>query len=171
MKFWRLTLLSAFSFLGIATTVLYTSCTEDPCTELKCRNGGSCANGYCSCPNGFEGPQCENATIQKYTGAYFGITKIGTKPAIIDSAAVGPEGATSIQAIVATQGDIIVGTVKGSNQLIATAKTPGDFGSITMNIETNWNRTGTNKMTLYVEKFVNNEKIVYTFIGETRVPQ
>jgi len=35
----------------------------DPCTSMRCENGGSCVSSpspKCSCPQGFSGPRCES---------------------------------------------------------------------------------------------------------------
>merc|ERR1712149_92721 len=32
---------------------------KDPCKPDPCQNGGTCADGKCSCPDGFEGDNCE----------------------------------------------------------------------------------------------------------------
>ena len=95
MKFWKHTLITAFAFFGVASTVLYSSCTEDGCKVLKCRNGGTCNDGFCKCPSGYEGQQCETAVSDKFIGYYYGNTKCSGFPEVIDSARVfhagGPE--------------------------------------------------------------------------------
>ncbi len=40
-------------------TVLITSCTKNKCTNTTCQNGGSCSNGFCTCPYGYSGDFCE----------------------------------------------------------------------------------------------------------------
>ena len=85
MKFWKHSLIAACTFLCISTVVTYSSCTTDSCKALKCRNGGTCADEFCFCPDGWEGTQCEIFTRNRYVGAYDGITKIDNEPVIIDS--------------------------------------------------------------------------------------
>lgn len=46
----------------IFTAVTYTSCTKDKCKDVTCQNGGTCTDGVCSCPSGFEGTNCETAS-------------------------------------------------------------------------------------------------------------
>jgi len=72
MKIWKTTLISAFAFFGISSTVLYTSCEQDACLDLKCKNGGSCAEGFCRCKTGYEGAECEIIAADKFLGRYIG---------------------------------------------------------------------------------------------------
>ena len=88
MKLWKHTLISAVAFLGISSTVLYTSCNDDSCLKLNCRNGGTCADNLCKCPSGYEGTQCENKIADRYIGGYVGITKVNEEPPMTDSARI-----------------------------------------------------------------------------------
>ena len=72
MKLWKHSLITAFAFIGISTTVVYTSCEKDSCIDLKCRNGGSCADGFCRCQTGFEGSECEIKAATKFLGRFIG---------------------------------------------------------------------------------------------------
>jgi hypothetical protein len=51
------------SFLAAAFLVgaptLITSCKKDPCKDVTCENGGTCDDGKCNCPAGYEGEKCE----------------------------------------------------------------------------------------------------------------
>src|SRR5438046_575325 len=85
MKFWKHTLLSAVAFIGIATTVLYTACEKDSCTDLKCKNGGACAEGFCRCVTGFEGAECELKIANRFIGTYYGYTHCNSDPSILDT--------------------------------------------------------------------------------------
>ncbi|PZF71001.1 hypothetical protein [Taibaiella soli] len=88
MKFWKHTLITACSFVGIASTVLYTACEKDSCTDLTCKNGGSCADGFCRCPTGFEGAQCETRTVDRFTGTYYGNSRCNALPSLVDTVVV-----------------------------------------------------------------------------------
>lgn len=72
MNIWKSVFISAFSFLGVATTVLYSSCERDACLSLKCKNGGSCAEGFCRCKTGYEGAECENMAADKFLNKFIG---------------------------------------------------------------------------------------------------
>lgn len=90
MKFWKYTFITVFAFLGITMTVLYSSCVQDSCTELKCQNEGTCADGFCKCPTGYSGAECEIKIMDKFTGTYIGTTDCnqsvyGVLPTIFDT--------------------------------------------------------------------------------------
>jgi hypothetical protein len=40
--------------------LLISSCKKDPCESTVCFNGGVCNEGFCDCPTGYSGPQCED---------------------------------------------------------------------------------------------------------------
>jgi len=41
-----------------------------PCENVICLNGGTCTDGLCYCPQGFEGPKCETRWSDKFVGNY-----------------------------------------------------------------------------------------------------
>jgi hypothetical protein len=54
--------------LAICTTLifLFSACgKKDPCEGVTCQNGGTCKDGTCQCPTGFEGQFCETASLPK----------------------------------------------------------------------------------------------------------
>lgn len=85
MKLWKHTLITAISFFGITATTLYTSCEKDSCLDLKCRNGGSCAEGYCRCPTGYEGSECEINAGTKFIGRFIGNVKCNQSAPLADT--------------------------------------------------------------------------------------
>jgi len=45
--------------------------TDDtPNCKTTCQNGGTCLDGSCKCPPGFEGSGCEIKSINKFTGVW-----------------------------------------------------------------------------------------------------
>lgn len=75
MRFWKHTFVAALAFIGISSTVLYTSCEKDSCLELKCQNGGACTDGFCRCPSEYEGATCGERIVTKFIGTYYGETR------------------------------------------------------------------------------------------------
>lgn len=85
MKFWKYTLIATMAFFGIATTTVFTSCEQDSCLDLKCKNGGSCAEGFCRCPTGFEGAECEIKTADRFVGLFIGHRTCSGYPPVADT--------------------------------------------------------------------------------------
>jgi len=75
----RLVLVSSLCF--VLCLALISSCTEppfeynvttyyQPCDSVFCLNGGSCYDGNCICPDGYEGTTCETKWNEKFIGNY-----------------------------------------------------------------------------------------------------
>lgn len=88
MKNWKLSIIAILSFFALATTVVFTSCEQDPCIDLDCKNGGSCSDGYCQCPTGFEGAECEYTSASRFVGMYAGNIKCGNFPNETDTVVI-----------------------------------------------------------------------------------
>jgi len=53
-----------FITICFSITLILTSCSKsDPCEGIVCKNGGTCVDGKCQCPNGFEGTLCESESL------------------------------------------------------------------------------------------------------------
>lgn len=63
-------ILSALGVAAIFTTVTVSSCNNDPCKAIVCAYGGTCTEGDCICPSGYEGTHCEVVTRKKYEGTW-----------------------------------------------------------------------------------------------------
>ncbi len=50
-----------FVLISFCLLALFTSC-EEVCLE-DCKNGGSCVEGSCDCPDGFSGDSCQNEDL------------------------------------------------------------------------------------------------------------
>ena len=80
MKNWKSLLVTICTFFAISGMVVFSSCEKDPCTELTCQNGGNCADGYCSCPTGFEGAECDITASSRFIGKYAGSLRCNNYP-------------------------------------------------------------------------------------------
>lgn len=49
---------------------VFAACRPDPCAEVACENGGTCAEGICDCPEGFSGDRCESFDYSQFLGTY-----------------------------------------------------------------------------------------------------
>jgi hypothetical protein len=88
MNVLKTAVLSAALFFGLAGTVLMAGCEADACLDLKCQNGGSCAENYCRCPSGFEGAECEFRTADRFLGTFVGMTTCDSSAKIQDTVTV-----------------------------------------------------------------------------------
>lgn len=163
MKFWKHSLVAAVAFFGVSSTVLYTSCEQDACIDLRCKNGGSCAEGYCRCPSGFEGAECQIKSTDKFLGRYYGATSCDATPPIIDSVYVynKPNDSTML-AIVKYRGisDTAYGRVDANTILISDVSENGGVTKYSKFV------LNGNKGTYYVERQgAGGSKSVCNFTG------
>ncbi len=75
-------ILSTFSVVIICFgMMLFVSCDKSktkyndstlirPCDNVICLNGGTCTNGICNCPQGYEGDKCGSRWSEKFVGNY-----------------------------------------------------------------------------------------------------
>lgn len=68
--------------------VLLNSCVQDPCTELSCRNGGVCSDGFCQCPTGYEGAECDITAASRFVGKWAGAVRCNNFPLEIDTVSI-----------------------------------------------------------------------------------
>lgn len=165
MKFWKQTLLTALSFFGVATTVLYTACEKDSCTQLTCQNGGTCTSGFCNCPSGYEGAECETKSIDRYLGTYYGVTTCDTEPGIIDTVVV-------FQGSNLTTAGVVQFSHKTDTMYGSITTTPSDYSIVIADENgNNYKKTVTitlldvNKLTLYTNITANGASSECTFRG------
>ena len=86
MRFWKQILLTVFLFAAIVVVTVHSSCEKNSCNGITCYNGGACGYGLCRCPTGFEGPQCESLSVDRYLGRYGGYVSCNSGAYVIDSA-------------------------------------------------------------------------------------
>lgn len=52
-------LVAALLVVSTFSLVTYTSCNSDKCKDISCKNGGSCADGVCTCTGSYKGDLCQ----------------------------------------------------------------------------------------------------------------
>lgn len=72
MKSIRHIALTAMLTVGSFSAITYTSCTKDDCRDVICWNGGTCTDGFCTCPTGFSGENCQIILADQFPGVYIG---------------------------------------------------------------------------------------------------
>ncbi len=102
--------LSALSLMAIFTGV--TGCNEDKCKTIVCAYNGVCEEGVCSCPTGYEGPQCEKIMRDKFEGIYQVMEK-GTTSQTAQYAVSVEKGEEIIDVKIKNFRNVFVGAVDG----------------------------------------------------------
>lgn len=92
MKNWKISLITILCFFAVSSMIVFSSCEQDPCMELDCKNDGVCSDGYCQCPVGFEGAECEIASSERFVGTFTGTVKCqtsqGSLPTFMDTVTI-----------------------------------------------------------------------------------
>ena len=167
MKFWKTTLLSICSFLAISGTVLIASCEKDACTELKCKNGSACTEGFCRCQTGFEGSECESKTVNRFIGTYIGFNHCNEDPAVLDT----------LDVVFFANPNVVEFGLRNNN---SGERIRGTVDGYTINVQDDPSGSGVrkvhavidhDKITMFLERDFNIEqnpgaKSVCTFVGE-----
>ncbi len=160
MKFWKSVFLSTAAFVAIASTITYTSCEKDACTELKCRNGGACAEGFCRCKTGYEGAECELKQTDKFLGTYVGFNHCNTDPALVDTVDVIFHTEPNVLRFYrrADAGTVYVGTVSNYNVIVDDAVNGNNRRHVNAIIDGK-------ELTVEVENYTGSNKSVCSFVG------
>lgn len=69
MKNLKSILVASFLTVGAFTGTLFTACNPDACKDVVCANGGTCTDGTCNCPSGYEGTLCDVQSLSKFLGS------------------------------------------------------------------------------------------------------
>jgi len=134
MKKVRTILLTGVLTMGVFSTVIYSSCSKkDKCDDIECKNGGSCNDGVCKCPLGYEGVNCETASKSKFLGSFNAKDNCpvaNPARAYTDYSITITSGATATEVYVINLGDAspnpsdaLTGTLVSKNQIEIAPKT------------------------------------------------
>ena len=88
MKFLKLSLFTTLVFAAFIVIFFYSACERNVCNNVTCFNGGSCNVGTCRCPLGWEDPQCQTRSIDRFLGNYAGFSTCDNQAQIFDSAQI-----------------------------------------------------------------------------------
>ena len=163
MKFWKSIFLSAAAFVAVATTVTFTSCEKDSCTDLKCKNGGACSEGFCRCKTGYEGAECELKISDRFLGTYVGYNHCNGDPALVDTVDVYFEREPNVLSLYrrANPGTVMTGTASGYEILIDDVTSGSNRRHVTVVLDTK-------EITVHVENYTGSTSLVCNFIGSKK---
>lgn len=136
MKLWKSALVTSFVIFSVFTSIVYTACTKDSCASLQCKNGGSCTDGFCHCPTGYEGTECGTKASDKFIGKYYGTTKCDATQAVVDTAIVFlASDSASLGIFRYTDMDTIYGIASGNQILVADEEDANTSRSVTITLD------------------------------------
>lgn len=172
MKFWKLTLLSICSFFAISGTVLFTACEKDACTELKCKNGSACTEGFCRCQTGYEGAECEIKTSARLLGTYYGYNHCDKEPPVLDTVDVYQVAEPNVLEFGLRAnwgGDKFRGTANGYSIIVPDEFPNGKLRKVSATLDRIGN---SDQLTVFVQRTTDaaapNNKTICTFVGTRR---
>lgn len=165
MKNLKLILLSSILTIGVFSTATFTSCKKTKtCDGVSCLNGGTCADGTCSCPPGYEGTLCQTKKVEDFSGPYIGTDTCNILGGTMQ-VTIGQTSATDFTISGLDPGIISTTlTAKGSyNKLTIPAQITG-FGGSNITVSGTGTLTGNTINIVYTETFAGGS---YTcnFIG------
>ncbi len=166
MKRWKLSLLTLTLTLSVFGIVLFSACEKDPCTDLKCKNGSACTEGFCRCPTGYEGAECEFKTSTRVLGTFIGYNHCDDLPALNDTMDVRQVAEPNIVEFALRHNnatEIIRGTVENYSIIVPDEQTSNGYLRKAHVVVDH------NQITLVVERaYSPGQKGVCTFIGTRR---
>ena len=170
MKFWKLTLVTFCAFFALSATVLVSSCEKDACTELKCKNGSACTEGFCRCPTGYEGAECEIQTAKRFVGTYYGYNHCDELSSLVDTLDVALVAQPNVLQMTLRHNaaEVIQGTADGYSIIVADDPQGTGVRKVAAQLTID-KAIGGDKMTLFIERdFVvasPGTRSVCTFVG------
>ncbi len=143
MKSIRNIAFAALMTIGAFSAITYTACNKDECKDVVCNNGGTCVDGTCSCPTGYEGTNCDAKTRDKFIGSWAGSDKCGLGTYTI-TLSIAASSSSSVTALVSNPGGYgtavtITGNVTASNTLSFNQQSVGGGRTLTGTMTFNGN--------------------------------
>jgi hypothetical protein len=116
MKTLKSIFLASVLTVGAFATTFFTACNPDACKDVICANAGTCTDGTCTCPAGYEGTLCETKSNAKFINAAgWQVTEDGTQSTaasyIIN---ITPNGTVANGIYISNVWDNFVGTVNAT---------------------------------------------------------
>lgn len=96
MKKLKTILLAGVLTAGLFSTAVFTSCNSDACADVVCSNGGSCVDGTCVCPVGYEGTTCTTESRTKFVKTWNASDVQGTNQLVYTCAIANGVNITSV---------------------------------------------------------------------------
>jgi EGF-like domain len=60
----------------ILAILLFVASCKNPCSDVVCKNNGTCREGACACPSGYEGNFCQAKSHDKLIGYWEGFKRV-----------------------------------------------------------------------------------------------
>jgi hypothetical protein len=163
MNLWKSILFTTLAFVSLSAVVTFSACEKDSCLDLTCKNGGTCADGFCRCKTGFTGTECELKVSDPFVGVFIGNVKCDQLPPLKDTVEItlinAPDDVRLVQHSKIT--DTLYGKVVGIN--VQVPEVNGSDARKSYNVTSNGYR-----LTLTIENITNlttGQKTVCQFIG------
>lgn len=143
MKSIRNIAFAALMTIGAFSAITYTACNKDECKDVVCNNGGTCVDGTCSCPTGYEGTNCDAKTRDKFIGSWAGSDQC-TSGTYTITLSIAASSSSNVTALVTNPGGFggtvtITGNVTGSNTLAFNSQSVGGGRTLTGTMTFNGN--------------------------------
>jgi hypothetical protein len=133
MKKLKTILLAGVLTAGIFSTAVFTSCNSDACADVVCSNGGSCVDGTCVCPVGYEGTTCTTESRAKFAKSWScNDQKNGTTTPILYTSIIAAGSASNVTTVLISNfSDIFVNSVSATvngNTITIASQAPDNDG-------------------------------------------
>ena len=112
--------LQRISVLLTLTILVVASCKDEPCDAVVCQNDGTCVDGICECPPGFEGDLCEDFIRQKIQGNFDVASSCTGDTEVTDTWAIGASASSFNEVLINNfhkPALNVIGTITGTDSI------------------------------------------------------